>query len=165
MKSTGEMIEAAKSYAEDPSDATRQDKLKMSSENLCNICQTAVNTVRAPALFKKLAVLSKFACGTATQCIAASKACEDFNSNTNTQDQLLESCRDTADIIPRLIEAVRLNKLNPSMAMAQLNLLTTAEQLLEPTERYTKYYLVNYIYIYIYILWGEGGGGVLLNRY
>ena len=139
MKSTGDMIEAAKSCAEDPSDAAKQDKLKKSTESLCNICQTAVNTARAPALFKKLAMVSKLACGTATQCIAASKGSEKYNTNRNTQDQLLESCKSTADIIPRLIEAVRLNKLNPNMAMAQLNLINTAEQYLDPAERYTKY--------------------------
>ena len=135
IKATADMIEAAKVCADDPSDVNKQKELELSTESLLNICQTAVNTIRKPTIFKKLAQICKTACGTATQCIAAAKGAEKSNTNGDAQGQMMESCKHTADFIPRIIEAVRLMKLNPAMAMAQLNLINTADQFVEPAER------------------------------
>ena len=135
IKATGVMIEASKICADDPTNVDKQKALQLSTESLLNVCQTAVNTIRKPTLFKKLAQISKTTCGTATQCIAASKGAEMSNTNVDAQDQLMTACKNTADLIPRIIEAVRLMKLNPSMAMAQLNLINTADQFIDPAER------------------------------
>ena len=129
------MIEAAKNSADDPTNVNKQKALKLSTESLLNICQTAVNTIRKPTIFRKLAQICKTTCGTATQCIAAAKGAERSNTNVDAQGQPMESCKHTADFIPRIIEAVRLMKLNPAMAMAQLNLINTADQFVEPAER------------------------------
>merc|ERR1719422_2386659 len=82
-------------------------------------------------IFKKLAQICKTTCGTATQCIAAAKGAEKHNSNADAQNQLMDSCKQTADVVPRIIEAVRLLKLNPTMAMAQLNLINTGDSLVQ----------------------------------
>ena len=135
IKATADMIEAAKVCADDPTNVNKQKALQISTESLLNICQTAVNTIRKPTIFKKLAQICKTTCGTATQCIAAAKGAERCNTNLDAQDQLMDTCKHTADLIPRIIEAVRLMKLNPSMAMAQLNLINTADQFIDPSER------------------------------
>ena len=135
IKATADMIEAAKVCADDPTNSNKQKALELNTESLLNICQTAVNTIRKPTIFKKLAQICKTTCGTATQCIAAAKGTEKHNSNVDAQDLLMDSCKNTADIIPRIIEAVRLMKMNPSMAMAQLNLINTADQFIDPAER------------------------------
>ena len=85
------------------------------------------SNIRKPTIFRKLAQICKTTCGTATQCIAAAKGAEKSNTNVDAQGQLMDSCKHTADFIPRIIEAVRLMKLNPAMAMAQLNLINTAD--------------------------------------
>ena len=135
IKATADMIEAAKACADDPNNATKQKALQLSTESLLNVCQSAVNTIRKPTIFKKLAQICKTSCGTATQCIAAAKGAEKHNTNTDAQNQLMDSCKQTADLVPRIIEAVRLMKLNPTMAMAQLNLINTADQFVDPGER------------------------------
>ena len=135
IKATADMIEAAKVCADDPNNATKQKALQLSTESLLNVCQSAVNTIRKPTIFKKLAQICKTSCGTATQCIAAAKGAEKHNANTDAQNQLMDSCKQTADLVPRIIEAVRLMKLNPTMAMAQLNLINTADQFVDPGER------------------------------
>ena len=136
IKATSDMIEAAKVLADDPNNPNKQTALQLTTESLLNVSQSAVNTIRKPLIFKKLAQISKTTCGTATQCIAAAKGAEKHNSNADAQNQLMDSCKQTADVVPRIIEAVRLLKLNPTMAMAQLNLINTADQFVDPGERY-----------------------------
>ena len=135
IKATSDMIEAAKVLADDPNNPNKQKALQLNTESLLNVCQSAVNTIRKPMIFKKLAQICKTTCGTATQCIAAAKGAEKHNSNAESQNQLMDSCKQTADVVPRIIEAVRLLKLNPTMAMAQLNLINTADQFIDPGER------------------------------
>ena len=136
IKATSDMIEAAKVLADDPNNPNKQKALQLTTESLLNVSQSAVNTIRKPLIFKKLAQICKTTCGTATQCIAAAKGAEKHNSNADAQNQLMDSCKQTADVVPRIIEAVRLLKLNPTMAMAQLNLINTADQFVDPGERY-----------------------------
>ena len=136
IKASGEMIEAARVCAEDPSNIAKQKALQTSTEGLINVCQAAVNTIRKPTVLKKLASACKMACGTATQCIAAAKGAQKSNTNAKAQGQLIDKCKNIADVIPRVIEAVRLLKLNPTMAMAQLNLINSSDSIIDPSERY-----------------------------
>jgi len=57
------------------------------------------------------------------------------NSNPISQDELMDSCKGVADVIPRLVEGVKMSMQNTDSAMAQLNLINNAEQFLLPTSR------------------------------
>ncbi len=47
----------------------------------------------------------------------------------------MDSCKAVADVIPRLVEGVKMSMQNPDSAMAQLNLINNAEQFLNPSTR------------------------------
>ncbi len=51
------------------------------------------------------------------------------------KDELMDSCKAVADVIPRLVEGVKMSMQNPDSAMAQLNLINNAEQFLHPSTR------------------------------
>merc|ERR1719412_1538080 len=54
-----------------------------------------------------------------------------------TQDDLMESCKSVADVIPKLVEGVKYSMQNPNSAMAQLNLINNAERFLHPASGLT----------------------------
>ena len=54
-------------------------------------------------MIKRLENASKHAAATATQCIAASQGAGGHNTNGMSQDELMESCKAVADVIPRLV--------------------------------------------------------------
>merc|ERR1719412_1739917 len=132
---TARMVEAAKSCASSPTDRDSQDALKRAAENLRNTTHIAVSTTMKRKMIKRLENASKHAAATATQCIAASQGAGSHNTNHTTQDQLMESCKAVADVIPRLVEGVRMSVQNSESAMAQLNLINNAEQFLVPSIR------------------------------
>ena len=57
------------------------------------------------------------------------------NTNPMAQDELMDSCKAVADVIPRLVEGVKMSMQNTDSALAQLNLINNAEQFLIPTSR------------------------------
>ena len=132
---TARMVEAAKSCASSPTDRDSQDALKRAAENLRNTTHIAVSTTMKRKMIKRLENASKHAAATATQCIAASQGAGSYNTNHMTQDQLMDSCKAVADVIPRLVEGVRMSVQQSESAMAQLNLINNAEQFLVPSLR------------------------------
>ena len=132
---TARMVEAAKSCASSPTDRDSQDALKRAAENLRNTTHLAVSTTMKRKMIKRLENASKHAAATATQCIAASQGAGSHNTNHMAQDQLMDSCKAVADVIPRLVEGVRMSVQNSESAMAQLNLINNAEQFLVPSLR------------------------------
>ena len=48
----------------------------------------------------------------------------------------MDACKGVADVIPRLVEGVKMSMQNTDSAMAQLNLINNAEQFLNPANRY-----------------------------
>ena len=134
---TAKMVEAAKSCASRPNDRESQDALKRAAENLKTITQSAVGTTIKRKMIKRLENASKHAAATATQCIAASQGAGGHNTNSHSQDELMESCKAVADVIPRLVEGVKMSMQSPDSAMAQLNLINNAELFIDPTNTLT----------------------------
>ena len=132
---TARMVEAAKSCASSPSDRASQEALKKAAENLRNTTHAAVSTTMKRKMIKRLENASKHAAATATQCIAASQGAGHHNTNKNGQEQLMDHCKAVAEVIPRLVEGVRMSVQNPESAMAQLNLITNAQHFLDPSIR------------------------------
>lgn len=97
------MVEAAKQCASNPSDPESQNRLKETAENLRSTTHAAVGTTIKRKMIKRLENASKHAAATATQCIAASQGAGGHNTNGMSQDELMESCKAVADVIPRLV--------------------------------------------------------------
>ena len=110
---TAKMVEAAKSCASNPSDRESQEALKRAADNLKNITQSAVGTTIKRKMIKRLENASKHAAATATQCIAASQGAGGYNNNSRSQDELMDTCKGVADVIPRLVEGVKMSMQSP----------------------------------------------------
>ena len=132
------MVEAAKSCASSPNNESSQDLLKRAADHLRATTSEAVGTTIKRKMIKRLENFSKHAAATATQCIAASQGAGSHNTSHSTQDELMESCKAVADVIPKLVEGVKYSMQNPNSAMAQLNLINNAERFLDPAARYDK---------------------------
>lgn len=129
---TADMVEAAKKCASSPNNESSQDLLKRAADHLRVTTSEAVGTTIKRKMIKRLENSSKHAAATATQCIAASQGAGSHNKSNTTQDQLMESCKAVADVIPKLVEGVKYSMQNPDSAMAQLNLINNAERFLDP---------------------------------
>jgi len=134
---TADMVEAAKSCASSPNNESSQDLLKRAADHLRATTSEAVGTTIKRKMIKRLENSSKHAAATATQCIAASQGAGSHNTSHSTQDELMESCKAVADVIPKLVEGVKYSMQNPNSAMAQLNLINNAERFLDPAARLT----------------------------
>jgi talin len=132
---TAKMVEAAKFCASSPNDRDNQDALKRAAEHLRSTTHAAVGTTIKRKMIKRLENAAKHSAATTTQCIAASQGVGPHNTNSLSQDELMDSCKAVADVIPRLVEGVKMSMQNPDSAMAQLNLINNAEQFLGPSSR------------------------------
>jgi talin len=132
---TAKMVEAAKMCASKPTDRESQEALKRAAEYLRSTTHAAVGTTIKRKMIKRLENASKHSAATATQCIAASQGAGAHNTNHLSQDELMDSCKAVADVIPRLVEGVKMSMQSPDSAMAQLNLINNAELFLDPSTR------------------------------
>ena len=132
---TADMVEAAKKCASNPGNENSQEALKRAAEQLRVTTTEAVGTTIKRKMLKRLENSAKHAAATATKCIAASQGAGQHNTSHNSQDELMESCKAVADVIPKLVEGVKYSMQNPSSAMAQLNLINNAERFLDPGSR------------------------------
>jgi talin len=129
------MVEAAKLCASTPGNAGSQDALRQAADRLRTTTAEAVGTTLKRKMMKRLENAAKHAAATATQCIAASQGAGQHNTSHASQDDLMESCKAVADVIPKLVEGVKYSMQNPNSAMAQLNLINNAERFIDPASR------------------------------
>merc|ERR1719193_2518948 len=130
---TADMVQAAKKCANSPAnDESSQAALKRAADQLRLTTTEAIGNTIKRKMMKRLENSAKHAAATATQCIAASQGAGSHNTSNTTQDQLMESCKAVADVIPKMVEGVKYSMRNPDSAMAQLNLINNAERFLDP---------------------------------
>merc|ERR1719422_2797016 len=134
---TADMVEAAKRCASNPGNQASQEQLKQAADHIRATTSEAVGATIKRKMIKRLENCSKHAAATATQCIAASQGAGSHNTSHSTQDDLMESCKSVADVIPKLVEGVKYSMQNPNSAMAQLNLINNAERFLNPASNLT----------------------------
>nr|CAD7194456.1 unnamed protein product [Timema douglasi] len=132
---TARMVEAARLCASSPHDAQKQNQLRQAVEEL----RAATTAAATPALRRKLVTrlesAAKQAASTATQCIAAAQGATHHNTNKTSQEELMSDCKIMADHIPNLVEGVKGTLSNPENPTAQLNLINSSEQFLQPGAR------------------------------
>uniref|UniRef100_A0A0K2U6E5 Talin-2 n=1 Tax=Lepeophtheirus salmonis TaxID=72036 RepID=A0A0K2U6E5_LEPSM len=132
---TARMVEAAKSCASNPNSNECKETLRNAAENLRMTTHAAVGTTIKRKLIKRLENASKHAAASATQCIAASQGAGSYNMSHTSQEDLMDSCKNVAEVIPKLVDSVKVSMQNPDGAMAQINLITNAEKFLDPSQR------------------------------
>ena len=132
------MVEAAKKCAATPGNESSQEQLKRAADHIRATTSEAVGATIKRKMIKRLENSSKHAAATATQCIAASQGAGSHNTSHASQDELMESCKSVADVIPKLVEGVKYSMQNPNSAMAQLNLINNAERFLSPASSLTR---------------------------
>ncbi|XP_043467434.1 talin-1 isoform X2 [Leptopilina heterotoma] len=129
---TARMVEAARQCASSPHDARKQDQLRQAAEEL----RAATTAAATPALRRKLITrlesCAKQAASTATQCMAASSGASQHNTNIASQEELNAECRLMAQHIPNLVQGVKGTLAQPDNPTAQLNLINSSEQFLQP---------------------------------
>ena len=85
---------------------------------------------------RNLEVAARNAASAATQCINAAGGCQNVNTNTTSQDQLMDHCKYMADdIIPRLVYALKGTMRNPDSTTAYGTLIQTSHDMLQPGGR------------------------------
>lgn len=130
---TAKMVEAARLCASSPNESTHQIALRHAAEELRDITATTANT---PAfkrkLIQRLEQCAKQAAQSATQCISAAQNAVSFSEDIQTKEILIHDCQAVADQIPRLVSSVKMTLANPDDQSAQLGLIESSENFLEP---------------------------------
>lgn len=130
---TAKMVEAARLCASSPNETSHQEALRVAAEELRDITQSKANT---PAIQRKLINhlehCAKEAASSATQCISASQSAVEYSDDRQTKEQLLVDCRSAAEMIPRLVNGVKISLQNPGDTNAQLGLIEASDQFIEP---------------------------------
>uniref|UniRef100_A0A646QFM5 Talin1 n=1 Tax=Hemiscolopendra marginata TaxID=943146 RepID=A0A646QFM5_9MYRI len=132
---TARMVEAAKACANNPHDSDQQTALRKAAEDLRNVANVAASNALKKKVIKKLENAAKQAAATATQTIAASQGATNYNTNYVSHEHLILSCKDVADVIPRVVQGVKGTISNPDSPSAQLNLINASEDMIQPSAK------------------------------
>lgn len=129
---TARLVEAAKQCASHPNDEKRQFILREVAESVRTATNVASSNALKKKIIKRLENAAKHAAATGTQCMAAAQGAGPHNSNLATQDEVMADCKLVADVIPRLVEGVKGTINNPDSPRAQLALINSCNQFLQP---------------------------------
>uniref|UniRef100_A0A8B9HJN8 Talin-1 n=1 Tax=Astyanax mexicanus TaxID=7994 RepID=A0A8B9HJN8_ASTMX len=129
---TARMVEAAKGAAANPDSEEQQQKLREAAEGLRMATNAAAQNAIKKRLVNKLENAAKQAAAAATQTIAAAQHAASSNKNPAAQQQLVQSCKVVADQIPQLVQGVRGSQAQPDSPSAQLALIGSSQNFLQP---------------------------------
>ncbi|KAG7312567.1 hypothetical protein JYU34_000866 [Plutella xylostella] len=133
---TARMVEAARQCATSPEDREKQEALRRAAEELRFI--TADYAQGQDIVRSQIARLSQSAMQTASsagQLAAAAHSATTYNTNTYTQETLLEECKLLTSQVPRVVDAVKVSSLREGSAAAQLDLISACDSLLQTLDR------------------------------
>uniref|UniRef100_A0A6A7G0J5 Talin-2-like isoform X3 n=2 Tax=Hirondellea gigas TaxID=1518452 RepID=A0A6A7G0J5_9CRUS len=134
-EATSRLVEAAKSCASGPNDVRRQEMLVEAAEGVRRATNTAASNALKKKIIKRLEAAGKHAAAAATQCMAASQGAGPHNTSMAAQEALIADCRYTADMIPRLVEAVKGTIANSDDVHSQQALLSACNAFLTPANK------------------------------
>ncbi|GIY58862.1 talin-2 [Caerostris extrusa] len=129
---TAKMVEAAKGCASNPHDSASQAALQKAAEDLRSATNAAANNALKRKLIRRLEQAAKHTAAMSTQNIAAAQGAKLYNQNPNSQHELLESCKEVADVIPKLVHGVKGTIADVDNPSAQLALISSCEAVLQP---------------------------------
>ncbi|XP_013858220.1 talin-1 isoform X2 [Austrofundulus limnaeus] len=129
---TAKMVEAAKGAAANPDSEEQQQRLREAAEGLRMATNAAAQNAIKKRLINKLENAAKQAAAAATQTIAAAQNAASSNKNQAAQQQLVQSCKVVAEQIPQLVQGVRGSQSQPDSPSAQLALIGSSQNFLQP---------------------------------
>uniref|UniRef100_A0A8B9HEU0 Talin-1 n=1 Tax=Astyanax mexicanus TaxID=7994 RepID=A0A8B9HEU0_ASTMX len=118
--------------AANPDSEEQQQKLREAAEGLRMATNAAAQNAIKKRLVNKLENAAKQAAAAATQTIAAAQHAASSNKNPAAQQQLVQSCKVVADQIPQLVQGVRGSQAQPDSPSAQLALIGSSQNFLQP---------------------------------
>ncbi|XP_033725564.1 talin-1-like isoform X5 [Pecten maximus] len=129
---TAKMVEAAKGCATNPNDAMQQHGLKTAAEDLRSATNVAASNALKKRIVMKLEHAARQAATAATQLVNASSSANKTNTNTVSQQQLTQSCKEVNEQLPRLVQGFQGSIKNTDSASAQLNLINASQDFIQP---------------------------------
>jgi talin len=129
---TAKMVESAKICATKPTDTQLQYQLKKSVEELRLATNMATSNHIKRKIFKRVEQCAKHCASCATQCIAATSMSAMINKNHQSHQELIQQCKIVADLIPKVVQAIRTCMVKPDSYAFQNNLLNVCEDFLHP---------------------------------
>ena len=135
---TSGMLDNAKLYAQDPNNEEKRNALAHSTDNLRVIAIEAADMVNRRKLITQLEKAAKIAAFASTKCISAANESKKSNDDKTSKTQLAKACSSVADVVPRMVEAIKLSIEDPISARTQINLIEKTEDFLEPAENLMK---------------------------
>ncbi|GFT39672.1 talin-2 [Nephila pilipes] len=129
---TAKMVEAAKGCASNPHDSASQAALQKAAEDLRSATNAAANNALKRKLIRRLEQAAKHTAAMSTQNIAAAQGARLYNQNPTSQEELLESCKEVAEAIPKLVHGVKGTMADVDNPSSQLALISSCEAMLQP---------------------------------
>jgi talin len=129
---TAKMVEAAKGCATKPTDTQLQYQLKKAVEELRLATNLATSNHIKRKIFQRVEQYAKYSASCATQCIAATSVSAMTNKNQQTHGELIQQCKIVADLIPKVVQAIRTCMIKPDSYAFQNNLLNACEDFFYP---------------------------------
>ncbi|XP_060579795.1 talin-1-like isoform X4 [Ruditapes philippinarum] len=129
---TAKMVEAAKGCASNPNDSDRQQHLRTAAEELRSATNTAASNALKKKLVQRLESAAKNAATASTQLINASGSANKTNTNKTSQHDLEVQCKTVNEELPALVQGFRGVANNRDSARAQLTLLKSAQEFVQP---------------------------------
>ena len=135
---TAKMVESAKGCATKPTDHQLQYQLKKSVEELRLATNLATSSPIKRKIFQRVEQCAKHCASCATQCIAATSTLTIHPQRSHQHQELIQQCKIVADLIPKIVQAIRTSMIKPDSYAYQNNLLYSCEDFLSPAT-----YLIN----------------------
>ncbi|XP_023231887.1 talin-2-like isoform X2 [Centruroides sculpturatus] len=132
---TSKMVEAAKGCASNPHDSESQAALRRAAEELRSATNAAASNALKRKLIHRLENAAKHAAAMATQNIAAAQGVRPHNNNQVTQGELMDSCREVAEVIPHVVQGVKGTMADIDNPNAQMTLINACEQMIQPCNK------------------------------
>lgn len=129
---TAKMVEAAKGCASNPHDSASQAALQKAAEDLRSATNAAANNALKRKLIRRLEHAAKHTAAMSTQNIAAAQGASQYNQNHRSQEELLESCKEVAEVLPKLVQGVKSTMMDVDNPSSQLALISSCEMMLQP---------------------------------
>lgn len=129
---TSRLIEAARSCKDTPNEETQQ-ALRHAARELREITSITAHTPNIKRqVIHRLENAAKNSAAAATQCVSASQSACEYSPDEHLKQQLTNDCKNTADYIRPLVQSLKGIRAFPDNSNAQLSLIESAEQFIEP---------------------------------
>ena len=132
---TSQVLDSAKTCAASPHKEELRDAVVKETGNLRMVATDAIVMANRRKLIMQLENNAKVAALNATKCISAGNGSKRHNADNQSKIELAKACSTMADVVPKVIEAIKMSLENPRSARAQTNIIDRVEDFLIPASK------------------------------